>query len=230
VKCVEWIVTHGASINAIELRTGRTALHLAMLHGRVGAAHSLIRLGAQYLEDNDGNLPVSLADTLKFRAFTEAASAPELPRFQQVTSLDAALTKRDWSLCKQMVKDMPGIKSRKMLCGCTPLIKALQVGFPKADLLQFFFDGASQMTRCIYQFHQQSLVLKIPGRAIDIVIMDRYFDDILSEFLESCLDYQEHWLTDSSQPWTLFHIAAAVNPGAIQILASHLRRHEALFR
>lgn len=78
------LLDRGADINRPDLRTGLTALHLAVGRDRLAAARLLIDRGAQFLPDRQGRLPTTVASECEVSEEMCALIVTAEARFQPV--------------------------------------------------------------------------------------------------------------------------------------------------
>jgi hypothetical protein len=140
-------------------------------------------------------------------------------------SLYGAIVKGDVEACSSIIATTPCFPRVVEECGpCTPLIVAL--AHDQLENAKLFLDhGASTngvACRKIRWFGYEA-------SALEIAVRNPLFNSILEQLLKQCLLHETHW-SQRFGYWRPFHIAAAFNPGAIEILANHALKHVELFR
>ena len=131
----------------------------------------------------------------------------------------------DLEACRAIIEAASQFPEVTEICGkCTPLIIALEHG--QVEIASFFLSlGASAGRNSCTQVDHFGIGMS----ALEIAIKEPVFNPILDQILERCLSQETHW-SQRFDYWRPLHIAAAFNSDAIDILAEHVLKHQALIQ
>jgi ankyrin repeat protein len=233
-----WLLKNGADIKVKCGKRKISALHIAMRWGCLENAIALIEAGAEFCADSGGITPEMQVNPAICADLLELLPNVGVPvssivmegirkrlKMNSSGSLYGAIVKGDVEACSSIIATTPCFPRVVEECGpCTPLIVAL--AHDQLENAKLFLDhGASTngvACRKIRWFGYEA-------SALEIAVRNPLFNSILEQLLKQCLLHETHW-SQRFGYWRPFHIAAAFNPGAIEILANHALKHVELFR
>ena len=237
-QTTRWLLEKGADVNATCGTSNISALHVAFRLGHLENAIALIEYGAEFFADLAGVTPemqvhpTICADLLELLPDLGVAISPvvmqSIRRTHQLNSsenLYRAIVNGDIDACNSIVKAAPCFPNLLEECvTCTPLIVAII--HEQLDIAKLLLDhkaptNGAPCTQINY--------LGFKASALEIAIQKPVFNTILGRLLNQCLLQETHW-SQRFDYWRPFHVAAAFNPGAIEILANHVLSHSTLFR
>ncbi|KAJ8116317.1 hypothetical protein OPT61_g2235 [Boeremia exigua] len=238
-KSIEWLIQHGADINATTLDTDYTALHYAVREGNVTSAASLIKAGARFLPDSHGRIPDDLFPEEQtnrdevhkmLEELRKSLPSLDLPQTSTHSRNDVeeffqAIRRRNVQKCRDMIESKPGLlSSRSPKCEkCTPLIFALVKGY--SDIVDLFLDHRASITGNLCEAHGRSFQELRGFSPIEIAVADSRFNFLLPKILEISIYEDADWAFDGITP---VHVAAVFNPEALDILHQFFSAHSGL--
>ncbi|KAF7672905.1 hypothetical protein GT037_008856 [Alternaria burnsii] len=237
-QTTRWLLNNGADVNAKCGIHNTSALHVAFRLGCLDNAIALVEAGADFSADSAGITPEMQVDPTICADLLELLPNIGVPipptvmegirRRHQLKSsgnLFRAIVNGDFDACRSIIAAAPCFPKRvKKGTRYTPLIVALVHN--QLDIAKLFLDhGASTNGVSREEVDRMSF----EASALEIAVKKPMFNSLLEQLLEQCLSHETHW-SQRFGYWRPFHIAAAYNPGAIEILASHVLAHVALFR
>jgi ankyrin repeat protein len=233
-----WLLKHGADIKAKCGKRKISALHVAMRWGCLETAIALVEAGAEFCADSTGITPEMQVDPAICADLLELLLNVGFPispivmeairrrlKLKSSGSLYRAIVNGDLEACNSIIATTPCLPKVVEECApCTPLVVALSHN--QLDIAKLFLDhGASTYgVPC-----RNSANVGFQASALEIAIRKPILNPLLKQLLEQCLLHETHW-SQRFGYWRPFHVAAAFNPGAIEILANHVVAHVNLFR
>jgi len=235
---IRWLLVNGADVDAKCGTRGISALHIAMRWGCLEAAITLIEADAKFASDSAGITPETLAHPTIREELINILPQVGVPippavldvirrdyKRQSSGSLMTTIISGDFQACRTIIGAASKFPEVTKECGkCTPLIVALEHG--QVEIASFFLSlGASTGGKSCMQVDRFGIGVS----ALELAIQRPVFNPILEQILERCLLQETHW-SQRSNYWRPFHIAAAFNSDAINILANHVLKHQALIK
>jgi hypothetical protein len=215
-----------------------SALHVAFRLGFLENAIALIETGAEFFADLTGITPgmqvdpTICADLLEHLPNIGVPISPAVmevirrrQRLESSGNLYTAIVNGDLEACRSIIAVAPYFPKVVEECGpCTPLIVAL--AHDQLEIAELFLDhGAPTSGAPCAKINY----FGFEASALEIAIQKPVFNSLLGQLLEQCLLQEAHW-SQRFDYWRPFQVAAASNPGAIEILANHVFTHLKLFR
>ena len=237
-QSTRWLLDNGADVNAKCGKRGISALHVAFRLGFAENAIALIEKGADFSADSTGITPemqvnpkicADLLEHFPNIGVPIPANVIEVirrrQRLESSGNLHKAIVNGDLEACNSIITTTPCFPKIVEECSpCTPLIVAL--AHDQLEIAKLFLDhGASTNgAPCVMMNY-----FGLAASALEIAIQKPVFNSLLGKLLEQCLLQEAHW-SQRFGYWRPFHLAAAFNPGAIEILANHIFAHSEVFR
>ncbi|KAH7361209.1 hypothetical protein BKA66DRAFT_536672 [Pyrenochaeta sp. MPI-SDFR-AT-0127] len=224
IKCTKWLLNNGADPNATTHEKRRSALHVAVAHGDFSLIRLLVSSGAKFLKDKWGLPPDALLPKEKRRQFYQAIKGLQTPgpvpiKFlpPDVQPLFSEIRRGNINACLTIIQKDPRIVSLPSQdCGtCTPLIVALE-GAHSGIVNLLLSNGATTAGyKCSMHSSRESDICG--GSSIHVAITRPELNSKLPLLLQLSLQEQNN----SWSGITPVHVAAALNPAAIDLLHAH---------
>lgn len=237
-RTTRWLLEDGADVNAKCGTRDTSALHFAFRLGCLDNSIALIEAGAEFSADSAGITPEMQVDPMICADLLEdlpniGVSIPHavmevIRRRQELKSygdLYDRIVNGDLEGCRSIIAATPCFHVIVDGCGpCTPLILALAHGQLSIAKLLLDHGAYTNGVSCT-----KTNRFGFEASALEIAVQNPLFNSLLEQLLKCCLSHESHW-SQRFGYWRPFHLAAAFNSEAIQMLADHVLGHIALFR
>jgi ankyrin repeat protein len=228
-KNVRFLLQNGANKDALTLHTKWTPLYQAVWGGHTKVVSMLIDSGAalisptyeQSLEQaakHFGNQQVvDIISTARSRIVEQFETTSRL-----LEEFHHSILNGDMEACRAYI-ERGALALGQFSCGCTPLIRAINMGRVDIANLLLDHDASTAGIVCmahLIQYHPQAW--SQPPLAAFIAVHNPVLNSALSSLLGKCLVYDSHW---AWSVLSLVYVAVEVNPGAIRIIKEHIDAH-----
>jgi ankyrin repeat protein len=225
-KNIKWLIENHVEVNPRTTICGSTPLHFAMTNGGAPQVMVLVQSEARFLPNASGKTPESVtrrpglkSELLELLPHCGVKIPPfVLENLGRPTEFFQAIVSNDFHACVDAI--MPEISvDVPFSCGCTPLYTAL--AHRRLPMVDLFLENNASTTLVRCEKHSQGLV-----DVVNFAIADQYFNFILGSLLRNSLKSEDHSINRPCQP---LHIAAALNPEAIDIIVDHMNSNANLY-
>lgn len=224
-KCAEWLVKNGADLDAKTHEKQRTALHAAIANGCFSIVRLLVSAGAGFPKDKWNKRPDQVVRKGKETELVKALEGLHVPDAVRMNLVGAdtqpfftAIRTGNVKSCRMMIQMDPYIISTPLHdCGlCTPLIFALRAAH--AGVINLLVEKGATTAGFKCSKHSSEASDTCGASPVHLAITRPELNSRLPVLLDLLCQQQ----TDDWNGVTPVHVAAAFNPGAIDIIHSYL--------